>query len=158
MAFQILINIFIAIIWMFLQNNYTAVSFVVGYVVGILILLILRRFLTFDFYMTRVWAIIKLIILFIKQLILANIDMVKIVLAPKLKNKPGIIAVPTKLETEWEITLLACLISLTPGTISMDFSDDNKTIYIHAVDAQNKEDEIEQIQETFVRAIMEVTK
>lgn len=158
MAFQILINITVAIIWMFLQNSYTGSSFLIGYVLGIVILLVMRRFLTFDFYMKRVWAIFKLIILFIREMTLANIDMVKIVLGPKDTIKPGIIAMPTNLETQWEITLLACLISLTPGTISMDFSDDNKIIYIHAVNSEDKEEVIKNIRENFEQTIMEATR
>ncbi|WP_332633446.1 Na+/H+ antiporter subunit E [Halalkalibacter flavus] len=158
MAFQILLNIVIALIWAFLQNSYTGVDFLVGYVIGILILYVLRRFLQFDFYFRRVWAFIKLTLLFFKELILANIDVIKIVLSPKLNIKPGIVAVPTKLETEWELTLLASLISLTPGTLSMDFSDDNKYIYIHAIHVPDKEEMIRQIHNTFERAILEVTK
>src|SRR4051794_9159279 len=105
MPFQILINIIIAIIWTFLQNNYTTISFMYGYFIGILILFILRRFLIFDFYLHRVWAIIKLFTLFIIELIKANIDVIKVVLSPKLNNQPGIVAVKTKLESDVEITL-----------------------------------------------------
>ncbi|WP_368504880.1 Na+/H+ antiporter subunit E [Alkalihalophilus sp. As8PL] len=158
MAFQILLNIVIAIIWVNFQNSYTGVDFFIGYVVGILILFVLRRFLRFDFYIRRVWAIIKLIGLFFKELILANIDVIKIVLSPKMNIQPGIVAVPTKLKTDWELSLLASLISLTPGTLSMDFSDDNKYIYIHAIDVPNKEAMIKEIHNTFERAILEVTK
>ncbi|MBP2078118.1 Na+/H+ antiporter subunit E [Oceanobacillus polygoni] len=158
MAFQILVNLIIAVTWTFLQNSFTATSFLFGYIIGIIILFILRRFLVFNFYMNRVWAIIKLIMLFIIELIKANIDVVKIVLSPKLNNQPGIVAVETRLESEVEITLLAALISLTPGTVSMDFSADGKTIYIHSIDVPDKEDMIDQIQNSFERAIMEVTK
>jgi multicomponent Na+:H+ antiporter subunit E len=158
MAFQILVNIIIAVIWTFLQSSFTVGSFLFGYIIGIIILYILRRFLVFNFYMNRVWAIIKLIMLFIIELIKANVDMIKIVLSPKLHNQPGIVAVETRLESNVEITLLAALISLTPGTVSMDFSADGKTIYIHSIDVPDKEDMIEQIQNSFERAIMEVTK
>ncbi|WP_100372206.1 Na+/H+ antiporter subunit E [Bacillus sp. FJAT-45037] len=158
MAFQILLNLVIAIIWVNFQNSYTGVDFFIGYVVGILILFVLRRFLRFDFYMRRVWAVIKLIGLFLKELVLSNIDMIRIVLSPKMNIQPGIVAVPTKLETKWELSLLACLVSLTPGTLSMDFSDDNKYIYIHAIDVPNKEEMIREIHNTFERAILEVTK
>lgn len=158
MAFQIVVNILIAVIWILLQNNYTVASFIVGYMIGMLILFILQRFLIFDFYLHRVWAIIKLIILFISELTKANIDVMKIVLSPKLNNQPGIVAVTTKLESDVEITLLAALISLTPGTISMDFSEDSKTIYIHSIDVPDKEEMIDEIHDTFERAIMEVTK
>lgn len=158
MAFQILVNIIIAVIWMFLQNSFTFTNFVIGYMIGIFILFILRRFLVFEFYMNRVLALVKLIILFIIELIKANIDVVKIVLSPKLNNQPGIVAVETRLESNVEITVLAALISLTPGTISMDFSADGKTIYIHSLNVPDKEEMIEQIQNSFERAIMEVTK
>lgn len=158
MAFQILVNIVLAVSWMFLQNSYTLISFIYGYMIGVFILFILRRFLIFDFYLQRVWAIIKLLTLFIVELIKANIDVIKVVLSPKLTNQPGIVAVTTKLESDFEITLLAALISLTPGTVSMDFSEDSKTIYIHALHVPDKEEMIEQIHNSFERAIMEVTK
>lgn len=158
MAIQILFNFLIALIWMFLQNDFSFTSFLLGYMIGIIILFVLRRFLIFKFYIHRVWAIFKLIIIFLIELTKANIDVVKIVFTPKLKNKPGIVAMETELTTEVEITLLAALISLTPGTISMDFSPDNKTLYIHALDIQDKEQMIEEIRSSFERAIMEVTK
>jgi multicomponent Na+:H+ antiporter subunit E len=158
MAFQVLLNILIAVIWMFLQNSYTFPDFLIGYLIGILVLFLLRRFLVFDFYFRRVWAIIKLLWLFLIELIKANIDVVRVVLKPKMDIEPGIVACRTKLETEFEISILAALISLTPGTVSMDFSEDNKTIFIHSIDVPDKEEMIEEIHMTFERAILEVTK
>lgn len=158
MAFQILLNIGLAIIWMLLRNDFTPVEFVIGYVVGLALLFVLRRFLKFDFYFRRVIAIIKLILLFAYELILANIDVVKIVLSPKLDIEPGIIAVPTKLKTNWEITLLGALISLTPGTLTMYFSEDGQTLYIHSIHVPDKEAMIKQIHDTFEKAILEVTE
>lgn len=158
MAFQILINILMAVIWMLLQNSYSIVDFLFGYIIGILILFALRRFLVFDFYFRRVWAFIKLTIVFFKELVLANIDMIKIILKPKMDIKPGIVAIPTQLETDLEITLLAALITLTPGTLSMDFSDDSSLIFVHAIDIDSKEDTIRDILDSFEKAILEVTE
>ncbi|WP_164216255.1 Na+/H+ antiporter subunit E [Virgibacillus sp. YIM 98842] len=158
MAFQILINILMAVIWMLLQNSYSIVDFLFGYIIGILILFALRRFLVFDFYFRRVWAFIKLTIIFFKELVLANIDMIKIILKPKMDIKPGIVAIPTQLETDLEITLLAALITLTPGTLSMDFSDDSSLIFVHAIDIDSKEDTIRNILDSFEKAILEVTE
>src|SRR5699024_3284236 len=158
MAIQILFNFIIALLWMFLQNSFSFSNFLLGYTIGIVILFVLRRFLIFNFYIRRVWAILKLIAIFMIELTKANIDVVKIVFSPKLNNEPGIIAVETKLITDVEITLLAFLISLTPGTITMDFSADNKTLYIHSLDVPDKEQMIEEIRNSFERAIMEVSK
>ncbi|OIJ16656.1 Na+/H+ antiporter subunit E [Anaerobacillus alkalilacustris] len=158
MAFQILLNIGLAIIWMLLRQDFSPVEFLIGYVVGLGLLFVLRRFLQFDFYFRRVIAIFKLISMFLWELILANIEMVKIVLSPKLDIQPGIVAVPTKLKTDWEVTLLSSLISLTPGTLSMNFSDDGKTIFVHSIHVPDKEKMIKQIHNTFEKAIMEVTQ
>jgi multicomponent Na+:H+ antiporter subunit E len=158
MPFQILLNIGLAIVWMLLRDNFSPIEFLIGYVIGIALLFVLRRFLRFDFYFRRVVAIVKLILLFSWELVLANIDVIKIVLRPKLDIKPGIIAVPTILKTEWEVTLLASLISLTPGTLSMYFSEDGKIIYVHAIHVPDKEEMISKIRTTFERAILEVTQ
>lgn len=157
MAFQILINILMAFIWMLLQDSYGAVDFIMGYIIGILILFLLRQFLLFDFYFKRVWAFIKLTIIFFRELVLANIDMIRVILKPKMDIKPGIVAIPTKLKTDLEITLLAALITLTPGTLSMDFSDDSSLIFVHAIDIDSKEQTIRDILESFETAILEVT-
>jgi len=71
--------------------------------------------------------------------------------------QPGIIAVPTKLKTDWEVTLLANLISLTPGTLTMNFSENGRILYVHSVNVPDKEKAIKEIHESFERAIMEVT-
>ena len=158
MALQILVNILTAVLWMFLQSSFTPATFVFGYLIGMLILIILRRFLIFELYFRRLWAMVKLFFLFVVELTKANLDMVRVILKPRLNHRPGIVAVRTQLETNVEITLLAALISLTPGTISMDFSEDNKTIYIHSIDVPDKDEMIEDIRNSFEKAIMEVTK
>ena len=86
-----------------------------------------------DFIYRRVWAIIKLIVLFMKELILANVQVFKLVLT-RNNVKPAIFAMPTVAEQDWEITLLSSLITLTPGTVVVHMSDDSKTLYIHAID------------------------
>ncbi|AOM82556.1 Na+/H+ antiporter subunit E [Salisediminibacterium beveridgei] len=157
MAFQILLNIGLAFIWMLLQNEYTFLDFFIGYLVGVALLYLLRRFLHFDFYFRRVIALFKLLILFLYKLILSNIDMIKIVLSPKMNIEPGIIAIPTKLRTDWEVTLLANLISLTPGTLTMNFSENGRTLYVHSIHVPDKDAAIDEIRQSFERAIMEVT-
>ncbi|MCR6096826.1 Na+/H+ antiporter subunit E [Salipaludibacillus agaradhaerens] len=157
MAFQILLNIGLALIWMLLRTEYTVVEFMLGYIVGLLLLFVLRRFLHFDFYFRRVVAVFKLLVLFLYKLILSNIDMTKIVLSPNPDIQPGIIAVPTKLKTDWEVTLLANLISLTPGTLTMNFSEDGRTLFVHSIHVPDKEKAIAEIHDSFEKAIMEVT-
>ncbi len=158
MIVQFLLNLLIAVIWMFLQDSYMMNTFLFGFMIGVLIIYTLRRFFEFDFYFRRVIAFLKLMWLFLTELIKANIDVVKVVLQPKLKNRPGIIAVRTSLETDIERATLAALITLTPGTVSMDFSADSKTIYVHTIDVDDRDAMVAEIKGSFEKAIMEVTK
>lgn len=158
MAFQILLNIAIAIFWAALQGEFTSVDFVIGYIIGLGVVYFLRGSLNDTFYMVRVWAILKLIALFIKELVTANLDMVRIVLSPKLNVTPGIIAVRTSLKTDWEVTVLSMCITLTPGTMTMDYSEDGRTLYIHCIHVENTQEVIDDVRNNFERAIREVTK
>lgn len=105
-----------------------------------------------------VWAIVKLFVLFNKELVKSGIDVIKHIITPKLKIRPGIFAYTTELQSDWEVTLLSCLITLTPGTLTMEISEDGTTLYIHAIDIEDVDLLTQQIRGTFEKAIMEVTR
>ncbi|EDL63452.1 Na+/H+ antiporter subunit E [Bacillus sp. SG-1] len=158
MAFQILLNFFLAFLWMFLQVSFTSTSFIIGYILGLIITFAFRRFFNSRFYLWRVFAVISLLLLFLKELILSNISVLKTILKPRLDIKPGIFELPTELKTDWEITLLANLITLTPGTLVVDISYDNKILYIHTLDIPDVDEAVNDIKNTFEKAIMEVSR
>lgn len=159
MAFQLIVNIVIAIIWMFLTESYTFSDLFIGFIVGMVLLFVMRRFIPDSYYLTRVNATVKLVFLFFKELVIANFDIVKIVYRRKLEDvRPGIFTLHTDLRTNWEITILANLITLTPGTLSVYVSDDNSRLYIHAMDIADVEESINAIKHTFEKAIKEVTR
>jgi multicomponent Na+:H+ antiporter subunit E len=157
-AAQILLNLFIAFVWMFLHQDQSAASFVVGYLLGLLLIGALRRFRLDGFYLKRVWAWIKLLALFLKELVVSSLAVIREVVRPRLAVRPGIVTVRTRLKKDWEITLLGCLISLTPGTLTIDVSSDGSLLYIHAMNIEDADRLEEQIQNTFEKAILEVTR
>lgn len=157
MAFQILLNVVLAFLWMFIKVSYDPISFIKGYIFGLVIIFVLRRSFGSRFYLFRLWSFIKLIFIFIKELILSNIAIVKVVLKPKLDMRPAIFAMDTELTRDWQITLLSSLITLTPGTLVIDVSEDNKTLFIHAMNIGEVEDEINSIKNSFEKAILEVS-
>ncbi|MFS0863704.1 Na+/H+ antiporter subunit E [Fredinandcohnia sp. 179-A 10B2 NHS] len=158
MAMQLLLNIFIAITWMFLGNSYDFGSFFGGYLIGLLLIFVLRRYFPTRFYLWNVFALVKLLLIFIRELILSNYEIFKVIIKPKLDITPGIFALPTELEKDWEIMTLANLITLTPGTLVVDISDDRKLLYVHAMDLKDVDDAIHSIKNTFEKAIMEVSR
>ncbi|WP_251550351.1 Na+/H+ antiporter subunit E [Neobacillus muris] len=158
MAFQILLNIVLAFLWMFIKVGFDPISFIKGYLFGLLVIFVFRRFFNSRFYLYRVWAFFKLTFIFLRELVMSNIAIVKIVLKPKLDMSPGIFALQTDLTKDWQITLLSSLITLTPGTLVIDVSEDNRTLFVHAMDIREVEDEISSIKQTFERAILEVSR
>lgn len=158
MAIQIVINLIISFMWMFLSESYTFPSFIFGYMLGALLILILDRFFPSPFYLKRIFKIIKLSFIFFRELILSNIDIVRLIYKRNPDIEPGIFAMPTELKTNWEISLLANLITLTPGTLSVAISDDNSVIFIHAMHIDEVDAAIYDIKNTFEKAIMEVTR
>ncbi|MBY0221054.1 Na+/H+ antiporter subunit E [Mammaliicoccus sciuri] len=159
MAFQILLNFFIAVVWMFMTSSLTPSTFVIGYIIGLLLIIMTRRFFPGRLYIWRLWSALKLTAIFLRELVLSNISVLLLVIKPDLSSiQPMIFALPTELEQDWEITLLSSLITLTPGTIVIHVSDDQRTLYIHAIDVDDVDEAIDSIKNTFEKAIMEVSR
>lgn len=158
MSFQLMINFFIALVWMFLSVSFTTSTFIVGFFLGLLMLWIMDGFFPGRFYLYRIWSVIKLVALFFKELMKANIQVLLLIIQPKMQIKPAIFAFPTILEKDWEITLLSNLITLTPGTLVIDVSEDSKTLYIHAINYEDADEAINSIKNTFEKAILEVSR
>ncbi|KQT45288.1 hypothetical protein ASG43_13090 [Aureimonas sp. Leaf454] len=85
----------------------------------------------------RPLALAALLFLFLKELALSAATVVRAVVKPRLDVKPGLVEVPVTLRRDGEISLLACLITLTPGTLSVDLSEDRRSLLVHALDASD---------------------
>ncbi|CAM3156621.1 Na+/H+ antiporter subunit E [Paenibacillus taichungensis] len=158
MAFQIVLNLIIGFVWMFLNNAWNGVGFLTGYLLGLLLIGSMRRFFPQRFYIVRVWAIIKLIALLFKELVRASIEVIRQIVKPKLDIRPGIFTYQTQLSSDWEVTLLCLLISLTPGSLPLEISGNQRKLFIHALDIKDEQKMSDDIKNTFEKAIMEVTR
>ncbi|KOR14070.1 cation:proton antiporter [Staphylococcus carnosus] len=156
MAVQILVNILIAIFWLFVNDSYTLNNFVLGFLFGLLLVFLMRKILPGRFYIVTLYYVVKLGCTFLIELIKANIDVIRIVTKPHMDNEPAFFVYDTDLKRPWEIVLLCTMITLTPGTIVLGVSDDNRKIYIHCLDFSTKEEEIECIKSSLEKAVREV--
>ena len=103
----------------------------------------------------RPWKLIVLKLFFLKELWKSAIAVVKVVLRRKIDIAPAIIAFPLQLERPLEIALLANLITLTPGTLTVDVSVDRRTLYIHCLDGADPAAIIADIRNGFEAKIRE---
>ncbi len=154
----LLLNTLLAISWMFLTGNLEFENFVEGFIIGLLILWVSKYAASSGAYLRKIPKIIEFIFYFIFELIVANIKVTVDILTPRHRMKPSIIAVPLTVDTNFEIALLANIITLTPGTLSLDVSTDNKIIYIHSMYVDNPEEFREEIKNGFEKKLMEITR
>ncbi|WP_274424915.1 Na+/H+ antiporter subunit E [Chelativorans sp. YIM 93263] len=150
-----LANILLALAWAAVTGSFTLVNLVFGYVLGAAALYLIREQVGSLGYFRRTFQFIRLAALFIVELIKSAWRVAILVLSPRMDVKPGIFAYPLRLERDFEITLLANLITLTPGTLSVDVSEDRKYLYVHALDCSDPDTLREDIASGFERRIME---
>jgi multicomponent Na+:H+ antiporter subunit E len=101
---------------------------------------------------------LELFALFIKELVLSAVNVGWLAVQPQIRLRPGLIAYPLAVTSDWQITVLANLITLTPGTLSVDVSDDRRTLYIHVLDMEDREKVIGAIAAGFETKVLEVLR
>lgn len=92
----------------------------------------------------------------LKDIVISNFIVAKQVLQPNHMLNPGFIALHLDIEEEFPLTVLASTISLTPGTVSADFSDDMKVLYIHVLNLQDEDKLIAEIKARYEKPLKEI--
>ncbi|MEJ7541856.1 Na+/H+ antiporter subunit E [Staphylococcus intermedius] len=156
MAIQIVINLFLAIFWLFVSDSYTMNAFVLGYLFALLLVFLMRKLLPGRFYVITLYKVIKLVFIFLLELIKANLDVLRVILQPRIKNESAFFVYETDLEHPWQVALLSNLITLTPGTVVIGVNDDMKRLYIHCLNFSTKEEVVAGIKGSLEKAVREV--
>lgn len=150
------LNLLLAFAWCLLWQSYGPVEYLTGFVISYGILRFFLGTRPRELYMGRVLVSAGYLARFLYEIVKANVLVAKIVLAPRLRIRPGIIAYKLGVKSEGGITLLANSITLTPGTLSVDVSDDKKTLYVHALDIEDPRKTEQEIRDSLERYSREV--
>lgn len=148
-------TILLALVWAALTGSFTLANFALGLLLGWLALYLVREQLEPRRGTYRGGKIVSLAMLFVKELVLSGWRVARLVTSPRMDLRPGIFAYPLRVSSDFEITLLANLITLTPGTLSVDVSDDRKVLYVHAIDCADVANTVREIRDGFERKIEE---
>ncbi|MDO1581493.1 Na+/H+ antiporter subunit E [Rhizobium oryzicola] len=149
------INVIFAVFWVAVSGSASLLNLMLGFLVGAMSLGLIREQANGTSYLRRIGRILSLILLFFKELSLSAWRVAVLVTRPNMQLKPGIFAFPLTVDRDFEITLLANLITLTPGTLSVDVSKDRKRLFVHALDCSDVEAAKRDIAEGFERKILE---
>lgn len=153
-----LLNILLGIAWSALTGRFAPVDLIFGFGLGYAVLWVVTRIWRQERYFKQISRLIGLAVYFLMDLLRANFRLAATILSPHMKLRPAVVSVPLELKTEAGISLLANLITLTPGTLSLDISNDRQILYVHTVWLDNPEKFRRQISEGYERRIKELVE
>lgn len=151
-------NIALAFLWAALTGRITPANLAVGFVLGALVLAFVQRANGSPRYFVKLRQATGLALFFVWELILSNLRVAYDVVTPRHHMRPGVVAIPLDAETDAEITLLANLVTLTPGTLSLDVSVDRRFLYVHSMYIDDVETTRRRIKNGLERRVLEVLR
>lgn len=142
-------NVVLALIWAATTEGFGAINLAIGMVIGFLLLYATRRVLGSAEYFRNLREVVELVWYFIRELVLSNFRMAYYTLMPLDRMRPGVIAVPLEPMNEVELAVLSNLITLTPGTLSLDVSADRRVLFVHVMWFRDPEEVRREIKQGF---------
>lgn len=155
---RFLSNILLTLIWVALTGNYAFANFLFGFILSYFMLRMIIMGSGSSKYFVILPKVIAFIFFFLYELIKANLQVAYEVMTPHYNMTPGIVKVPLDAKSNLEITFLANMITLTPGTLSLDVSDDKKVLYVHSMYIKDREQFIHGIKNGFEKRILEILR
>lgn len=172
---MLLLNLILALMWLLLTGQFTPGNFVFGFVLSYLLLWLFHTAVSGTdhrsqglTYFRKVGQILGFGLFFLKELIVANLQVASDILRRHPRMAPAVVKVPIDNCSDGEITMLANFITLTPGTLSLDVVDEQdaahgatgRVLYVHAMYAGQTTAAIarfqQQLQQRYVRRVQEV--
>ena len=131
--------------WPFVDGKIDGQVVIAGLIASVIVAVMFHEILPKEHHVfispVRIFWVLVYVPVFFYYIMKANLDVVYRALHPKMPIKPGIVKIKTNLKTESGITALANSITLTPGTLTVDLTDDGY-LYIHWINV--KSDDVEQ--------------
>jgi len=146
----------LGVTWVALTGELSLANIAFGFFLGWLAVGVARPLGPYPvFGRVRPLKVVRLLLFLAREIVVANLKVVAAVLGPRRLLRPALVAVPLEATTDAQITVLSNLISLTPGTLSLDVSPDRRTLYVHAISASSPEILRREIKQGFERRVLE---
>lgn len=144
-------------VWQFLSEGVSGASVVMGLLLAWLIPQLTQGFWPERPAFVKPWRMARYLMIMLVDIVVASFSVARLILSPR-QPRPIFVCYPLELEHPLAISILASTISLTPGTVSADVSDDRKTLLIHTLDAANDQEVIESIHNRYEKPLLEMFK
>lgn len=145
------------VVWILLQNDFSAGMAVFGLILGIVIPRATAIWWPDRPVEFRMFRMITYVILVVWDIVVANVQVAWIVLTrSNAKLRPAWIIIPLDLRQPEAITVLAGTITLTPGTVSADLSNTGHCLLVHALDAPDPDAVRDEIKSRYEARLKEI--
>ncbi|WP_027259297.1 MULTISPECIES: Na+/H+ antiporter subunit E [Leisingera] len=152
-----LLTLLLTVTWLLLVNGWSLNSLVFGLLLGVLIPFVTQPYWPNRPKLRHPLKIAEYILVVLLDIVQANIIVARIVLfKPNADRRPNWITIPLDLKTPEAITALAGTITMTPGTLSADVSDEGHALLVHCLDAPNPDAVRDEIKQRYERRLMEI--
>jgi multicomponent Na+:H+ antiporter subunit E len=154
---MLLLNLLLALAWIALTGQFDPFNFIVGFFLTYIMLRLLQRPGDSITYFQRAALLVRFVFFYLWELFLSNLRVAATVLSPRMQITPAVVAIPLEAESDLSISLLANLITLTPGSLTLDISADRRVLYVHTMHA----DDLDQFRlgiKDLERRVLEVTR
>ena len=151
-----LLSLVLLVLWLLLNNSASAGHLVLGSVVAVLIPLFTRRFWPEPACVHRPGLALRFAGRVLWDIVLANFTVARLVLAPRGAIRPKFVDVPLDIEGEVAVTVLASVVSLTPGTVSAGLDAERRHLLVHALSEEDPADLIREIKSRYEAPIKEI--
>jgi len=151
-------NLVLAAVWAAVLGELSLGNLAAGFVLGFAILAVGGALFGSSHYFEKLLLGVEFAAFFLGQLALSSLRVATDIVTPRHRARPGVLAVPLDARSDAEITLLANLVSLTPGSLSLDVSDDRRTLFVHVMFLDDPELTRREIKEGFERRVLELLR
>ena len=142
--------------WLLLNNTMAAGHVVLGLVLAILIPLLSSSFWPEKVYISAPFKLLKFFLMVLWDILIANIVVAKLILSSNDRLEPAFLSIELDIKTSLGISVLANTISLTPGTVSCDLTEDGQCLLVHALHVGDAEDAIKNIKDRYETPLKEI--
>jgi multicomponent Na+:H+ antiporter subunit E len=147
-------SLLLALAWAALLGEVTLANLSIGFVLGYAVLAMLEKGGVMPSrFRTRTVRALGLAGFFFWALLVANVRVALDVIRPRTSIRPAVVAIPLDVTTDAEILLLSALINITPGSVTIDLSDDRRTLYVHVMHMTSPEASRHEIKSGFEQRV-----
>lgn len=153
---QPLVTLAIVVLWMMLATSASLGNLLLGLAVGVAIPLVTQSFWPDRPRTFRPLLAAKLLIRVLADIVMANLEVARLVVGPLARLRPSFIEIPLDVDHPFVATVLGSIISLTPGTVSIEIDPERRVLLVHALDVGDEAELIATVKARYEAPLKEI--